>query len=70
MDYEYVANEMSKSKKPVELIVTQELDGTIKATEKGVRIEQKMLQDAFQLEKKLNDKKMKDNMDINAGTII
>ncbi len=29
-----------------------------------------MLQDAFQLEKKLNDEKMKDNMDINAGTII
>ena len=35
-----------------------------------MRIAQKMLQDAFQLEKKLNDEKMKDNMDINAGTII
>ena len=70
MDCEYVANEIGKSKKPVKVIVTQESGGTIKTTEKGVRIAQKMLQDAFQLEKKLNDEKMKDNMDINAGTII
>jgi len=55
LDYEYVANEIGKSKKPVELIVTQELGGTIKATEKGVRIAQKMVQDASQIEMNSGD---------------
>jgi len=55
LDYELLANEIGKSKKPVELIVTQELGGTIKATEKGVRIAQKMVQNASQIEMNPND---------------
>ncbi len=55
MDCEYVANEIDKSKKPVEVIVTQKSGGTIKTTEKGVRIAQKMIQDASKLEIKFND---------------
>ncbi|GAF71129.1 unnamed protein product, partial [marine sediment metagenome] len=55
LDCEYVVNEISKSKKPVELINMQELGGTIKATEKGVRIAQKMVQDTSQIEMNPNE---------------
>lgn len=55
MDCKYVANEVCKSKKPVELIGIQELGGTINAAEKGIRIAQKMVQDVSQIEMKSYD---------------
>jgi len=51
MDYEYVAKEIVKSKKPVDLIVIQEVGGTIKTVEKGVRIAQRMVQGASRIER-------------------
>ena len=49
MDCEYVASEIRKSQKLVELVVIQESGGTINATEKGVRIAQKMVKGATQI---------------------
>lgn len=55
IDCETLAEEIGKSKKPVELISIQDLGGTIKTVEKGVRIVQMMVQKATQMERKLCD---------------
>lgn len=55
IDCGYLVEEIGRSKKPVELISIQDLGGTIKTVEKGVRIVQKMVQNASQMERKLCD---------------
>jgi altronate dehydratase large subunit len=47
----HLVKEIGKSKKPVEILIIQELGGTVKTVEKGVRIAQKMVQNASRYER-------------------
>jgi len=55
MDAEHIAKGVAGSKKTVELIVIQEVGGTIKAVEKGVRIAQAMVQDSSEMKREAYD---------------
>jgi len=49
---EKLADEIAKSKKPVETIIIQELGGTVKTIERGVTIARKMVQYASEIKRK------------------
>lgn len=56
--YQKVADEIAETKKPVELIVIQEIGGTVKAIERGVYIESRMVKEASSIkreESRLNE---------------
>ncbi len=55
IDCETLVEEIGKSKKPVELIRIQDLGGTLKTVEKGVRIVREMVRNSSQEERKLCD---------------
>ncbi|MEM2755162.1 MAG: UxaA family hydrolase, partial [Candidatus Methanomethylicia archaeon] len=51
VDAKVVTEEIAKSGKPVELLVIQEVGGTLKTVEKGVRIVREMVQEALKLKR-------------------